>query len=270
LWWPVVVAMCTRPAKKMNSSEILYSEIEKLQQFALREITPNGILANHLNLLVYKLQNDYPLAPQKNSTKPKKTISLKVIINSTNNVILSDVNEETMTTQEVFYKVQEVIDERIVNKRQMKLLRNGNILEIDPQITLQMCGICDRDILTFDFQSNEENSKVSSASNSMELQNQPQPSAYPFILSIQRSGILPSQSLESIALAAHAILLQQGFVCICERDSGKKPVAGFAQPLSGLSFVISFSHLSWIRIAKRSICSSSMEYRIRRINYISL
>jgi hypothetical protein len=220
-----------------NPSELLYSEIEKLQEFVRREIVPDGILANNLNLLVYKLQNEYP-SHSDNTTKPKKTITLKVIINSTNNVILSDVNEETMTTQEVFYKVQEVLDERILNKRQMKLLRNGNLLEIDPQITLQMCGICDRDILTFDFQSNE-NTKVSSSSisTSMELQDEPQPPAYPFILSIQRSGIVPSQYLESIALAAHAILLQQGFICICERETGKKPVAGFAQPLSGLLFL---------------------------------
>jgi hypothetical protein len=151
----------------------------------------------------------------------------------------------------------------------MKIVRTGEIIEINSQTTLKAYGICDRDIISFEFQSSglkrsSEMSQSATAAPSTSSSNFPQERQaplHPFVLSIQRSGIIPSNILEAIALAAHAILLQIGFICICERETGKTQIAGFAQPLSGLS-IVSLPPPPRHRIAKRSICSLSMEDRI--------
>lgn len=218
--------------------EILIQEIEKLKQFLSNEITPNGILSNHLNLLIAKLTHEYYVWKTSSSNGGNKRqddslITLQCGINATNNVVLSGISIH-ITTKDLLARIHEVLGERMSSSQQQyfKILRNNTIVEINDVVTLQMCGICDRDVITFDFQFNNDDKKISNVSS--EVQEQP---AHPFILSIQRSNILPLLPLEAIALAAHAILLQSGFICIYERDSGKKQVAGFAQPLSGCLFL---------------------------------
>jgi hypothetical protein len=137
--------------------------------------------------------------------------------------------------------LQEVLENRIEPKA-MKKIRTGEILEIDSQTTLVACGLRDRDILSFEYQmesgvkrSSEMSQSTAVAAVAPSSSNlvREQQSLHPFVLSIQRSGIVPSNSLEALALAAHAILLQMGFICICERDTGNRQISGFAQPLSG-------------------------------------
>jgi hypothetical protein len=135
--------------------------------------------------------------------------------------------------------LQEVLENRIEPKA-MKKIRTGEILEIDSQTTLVACGLRDRDILSFEYQmesgvkrSSEMSQSTAAAAPSSSNLVREQQSLHPFVLSIQRSGIVPSNSLEALALAAHAILLQMGFICICERDTGNRQISGFAQPLSG-------------------------------------
>ncbi len=100
-----------------------------------------------------------------------------------------------------------------------------------------MCDLSDRDILSFNIQTIPEPTPVIEISSNTQMNvvgvEQDNSNLYPFVQSIMSSSIIPTNALESLALATHAILLCHGFICICERDTGGKQVTGFAPPLSG-------------------------------------
>lgn len=106
--------------------------------------------------------------------------------------------------------------------------------------TLAFCGVLDRDTLLLETNASSSPSRNSETLSSNSYTEDMETSAHgnseafrPFVVCISRSALIPRSPLEGIALAAHALLVEAGFVCISERTNDPNSVPGFAPPLSG-------------------------------------